>query len=293
MESALQILDLYKPVEEIFSQQEIISVKGLRKSFDKNLILKGIDLSFAKGTIAAVMGPNGSGKSTLLNLIAGLDRPTSGAIVVESRNLAEMTSLELARYRSRTKNPDFGDTFPQAVPGLSTGQFPAIPRSDSDLTPPDHLQAIANTAGFHFAFIEQGGTSLYPSLAQRVTHQEVLRILLSIGPTETMHFQTWQDKAGNARPLTDPTNGLVFPDLNSNPATTTSLVMPRPCKFISADLPLCSVIRPTSSALAGATATVQFFSETGLFEGQSDAFLHTISSLAAAADRAARQGHED
>src|SRR6266849_5996544 len=70
------------------------------------------------------------------------------------------------RYRSRTKNPDFGDTFPQAVPGLSSGQFPAIPRSDKDLTPKDHIQAIANTAGFHFAFIEQGGTSLYPSLAQ-------------------------------------------------------------------------------------------------------------------------------
>src|SRR5438094_1231245 len=54
------------------------------------------------------------------------------------------------RYRSRTKNPDFGDTFPQAVPGLSGGQFPAIPRTDADLTPSDHLQAIANTAGFHF-----------------------------------------------------------------------------------------------------------------------------------------------
>src|SRR5207237_1499514 len=98
-------------------------------------------------------------------------------------------------YRSYSLNPDFGDTLPQAVPGLAAGQFPAIPRTDADLTPPDHLQAIANTAGFHFAFIEQGGTSLYPSLAQRVTHNEVLRILLSIGPTETMHFQTWQDKA--------------------------------------------------------------------------------------------------
>src|SRR5215472_14942540 len=102
------------------------------------------------------------------------------------------------RYRSRTMNPDFGDTFPQAVPGLAAGQFPAIPRTDADLAPNDHIQAIANTAGFHFAMIEQGGTSLYPSLAQRVVHTEVLRILLSIGPTEAMHFQTWQDKAGNA-----------------------------------------------------------------------------------------------
>src|SRR5207253_11257490 len=120
------------------------------------------------------------------------------------------------RYRSDSQNPDFGDTLPQAIPGLAAGQFPAIPRTDADLSPPNHLQAIANTAGFHFAFIEQGGTSLYPSLAQRVTHNEVLRILLSIGPTETMHFQTWQDKAGNAPPLTAPPNGLVFPDLNAD-----------------------------------------------------------------------------
>jgi hypothetical protein len=100
------------------------------------------------------------------------------------------------RYRSRTRNPDFGDTFPQAVPGLSRGQFPAIPRNDGDLTPKNHLQAIANTAGFPFGYIEQGGTSLYPSLAQRVTDPEVLRIVLSIGPTEAMHFP---DVAGQGR----------------------------------------------------------------------------------------------
>src|SRR6266404_2404524 len=63
------------------------------------------------------------------------------------------------RYRSRTKNPDFGDTFDQAVPSLNKGQHPAIPRDDDDLTPNDHIQAIANTAGFHFGTIEQGGTS--------------------------------------------------------------------------------------------------------------------------------------
>jgi hypothetical protein len=136
-------------------------------------------------------------------------------------NLMQLTGW--TRYRSRTKNPDFGDTFPPAVPGLLQGQFPAIPRSDDDLKGSrpgnisDHLQAIANTAGSHFATIEQGGNSLYPSMARRATHREVLRILISTGPTETMHFQTWADKAGNAPPLTDPTNGLVFPDLNAPP----------------------------------------------------------------------------
>src|SRR5438876_7285004 len=166
------------------------------------------------------------------------------------------------RYRSRTQNPDFGDTFPQAIPGLSKGQFPAIPRSDADLAPAKHIQAIANTAGFHFAFIEQGGTSLYPSLAQRVTSPEVLRVLLSIGPTETMHFQTWQDKAGNAPALTDPTNpSLVFPDLNKPPYGgedfQTNLIMPDPCPFLNRKLPACSIIRPTEtkgSAMGAARA---------------------------------------
>jgi len=195
------------------------------------------------------------------------------------------------RYRSRTKNPDFGDTFPQAVPGFSTGQFPAIPRHDGDLTPKNHIQAIANTAGFHFGYIEQGGTSLYPSLAQRVDSREVLRILLSIGPTETMHFQTWQDKAGNAPPLKDPTNGLVFPDLNAAPFDTqnfqTNLIMPEPTVFLSRKFPAVSIIRPTATAGAGAAvATVKAFTADGLFRGQSPAFLAVLSALAQAADAA-------
>ena len=196
------------------------------------------------------------------------------------------------RYRSRTKNPDFGDTFPPAVPGLLNGQFPAIPRSDDDLTPADHLQAIANTAGFHFPTIEQGGNSLYPSMAQRATHREVLRILISIGPTETMHFQTWADKAGNAPPLTDPTNGLVFPDLNSPPFGgedfQTNLIMPEPTIFLDRSLPVCSIIRPTNTDGA-ATAVVNFLTAMGLFRGQPPEFFTTLGGLATAAD-AARHG---
>jgi len=195
------------------------------------------------------------------------------------------------RYRSDTKNPDFGDTFPQAVPGLSAGRFPGIPRTDDDLSPPDHLQAIANTAGFHFASIEQGGSSLYPSLAQRVTHQEVLRILLSIGPTETMHFQIWHDTAGNAPPLTDPTNGLVFPDLNAlGEDFETSLVMPEPTVFLSRKFPICSIIRPTETRGA-AMAALNALTASGLFRGQSSEFFGVLTQLAKAAD-AARHGSE-
>jgi hypothetical protein len=193
------------------------------------------------------------------------------------------------RYRSDSQNPDFGDVLPNAVPGLATGQHPAIPRTDADLAPPDHLQAIANTAGFHFAWIEQGGTSLYAGLAQRVTHSEVLRILLSIGGSEIMHFQTWQDKAGNAPPLTDPTTGLTFPDLNADgELTQTNLIMPEPTIFLDRKFPIVSIIRPTETDGA-AMGTVRAFTNDGLFIGQSAEFFTVITGLAQAAD-AARHG---
>ena len=200
------------------------------------------------------------------------------------------------RYRSRANNPDLDPTFtfPQAIPSLSVGQHPAIPRNNNDLTPPNHIQAIANTAGFHFGFIEQGGSSLYPSLAQRVTSVEVLRILLSIGPTETAHFQTWHDKAGNAPPLTDPSSpSLIFPNLNASPFGgedfQTNLIMPEPCPFLSRTFPVCSIIRPTQTNGA-AMGAARALTADGLFIGQSPAFFQALQDLAAAADNASKDG---
>jgi len=202
------------------------------------------------------------------------------------------------RYRSSTRNPDLDPhfVFPQAVPDLFAGKFPAIPRTDADLAPENHIQAIANTAGFHMPTIEQGGNSLYPSMAQRATSVEVLRILISIGPTETMHFQTWSDKAGNAPPLTDPTNGLVFPNLNAPPfggqTFQTNLIMPEPCPFLSRKLPKCSIIRPTNTQ-GIAMGVVKFLTAMGLFIGQSPQFFEALKDLAADADKARRGGEGD
>ena len=211
------------------------------------------------------------------------------------------------RYRSSTKNPDLGDEFAPAVPGLLKGKFPAIPRSDSDLAPQPHLQAIANTAGFHFAFIEQGGSSLYPTLARKVTNLQVLRILLSIGPSETMHFQTWQDKAGNALPLTDVDNGpggtgatVTFTDLSkaqgeTNPDSLNgdtlqaNLIMPEPCDFIDPALGPVAIVRPTSTNLNGAVAAVLGLVNDGLFIGQPQQFVDILFDLAHEADIARRE----
>lgn len=202
------------------------------------------------------------------------------------------------RYRSSRNNPDFQPNFvfPQAVPTLAIHQHTAIPRTDADTSDPNFLQAIANTAGFHFATIEQGGNSLYPAMAQRATSVQVLQILISIGPTETMHFQTWSDKAGNALPLTakDPMTGVsvTFPDLNEKPfggeTFQTNLIMPEPCPFISAKLPPCSVIRPTNTN-GIAMAVVNFLTNMGLFIGQPPAFFKVLRDLAEDADAARRE----
>jgi hypothetical protein len=206
------------------------------------------------------------------------------------------------RYRSSTNNPDVNPTvFEQAIPDLHNGKFTAIPRTDDDLHPHEHIQAIANTAAFHIPTVEQGGGSLRLALAQRATSVEVLRLLISMGPIELMHFQTLSETAGNAPPLTDPTNGLTFPDLNNgvDPNTgargaavrqmfQTNLIMPEPCPFISTSLPACSVVRPTKTT-GVAMGALKFLTAMGLFIGQSDPFFTFLTNLAEAADAAQRE----
>ena len=228
-------------------------------------------------------------------------------------NLKQLTvdTTWWTRYRSATKNPDLGGKFENAVPDLAKGQHPAIPVSDDDLVLDKmgnistHLQAIANTAGFHFCFIEQGGSSLYPTLAQKVTNLEVLQVLLSIGPSETMHFQVWHDKAGNAQILTD--GALSFPDLNSGndpnggggtqqenaDSFQTNLIMPEPTFFLHKGLGPVSIIRPTSEAGGGgAVAAVVSFVEDGLFRdpatGNNTPIVAKLMTLAEEADDARR-----
>jgi hypothetical protein len=226
-------------------------------------------------------------------------RATGAQQIGRLTNLMQLTvdTTWFTRYRSSTLNPDFGDVIPQAIPTLAVGQHPAIPRTDDDLQSEDFTQAIANTAGFHFGTIEQGGTSLYAQLAQRVTSLEVLRIVLSIGGTEIMHFQTWSDKAGNAPPLTDvvdPVTGVsvTFPDLNAPPLGgedfQTNLIMPEPTPFLNKKLPACSIIRPTATRHA-AMGALKALTADGLFIGQSKEFFRFMRTLAIEADLAVRE----
>jgi hypothetical protein len=206
------------------------------------------------------------------------------------------------RYRSAT-NPDFGATFPQAI---TLNGVTAIPRTDADFNGAsnpnlgmanNHIQAIANVAAFHFGMIEQGGSSLYAAMSQKVSDPEVLQITLGIGGDEIAHFLEWVDFAGNAvqvpvAPFTDPISGLSFPDFFNNPPlqpaslVQPSLIFPVPCEFIDANLPHVSIIRPLTDKFAGAVAAVASLTADGLFFGQSRKFLNTLQAMAVEADAA-------
>jgi Ferritin-like domain len=228
-------------------------------------------------------------------------RTLKGSTAMGSTGIGRLTNLMhlnvdtswYVRYRSTT-NPDLGATFPQAI---TLKGVTAIPINDSDLNNPNpnHLQAIANTAAFHFGYIEQGGSSLYASMSQKATDPEVLEITLGIGGDEIAHFLEWVDFAGNGvqpsvAPFTDPVSGLTFPNFFSppNPLKQPSLIFPVPCEFISPSLPHVSIIRPLTDKFAGAVATIASFTADGLFTGQSQRFLSELQAMALEADAATR-----
>jgi len=239
-------------------------------------------------------------------------RTLEGSTAAGSSGIKRLTNLMqlnvdtswYVRYRSTT-NPDLGATFPQAI---TLKNVTAIPRNDNDFNGAsnpnfpgnNHIQAIANVAAFHFGMIEQGGSSLYAALSQKVSSLEVLKITLGIGGDEVAHFLEWVDFSGNGvqqpvAPFTDSVSGLTFPDFFNNPPlqpaslVQPSLIFPVPCKFISANLPHCAVIRPSDDRFAGARAAVTALTNDGLFIGQSAKFFQTVKQLAEEADAAYRE----
>jgi hypothetical protein len=238
-------------------------------------------------------------------------RTLEGSTATGSSGIKRLTNLMhlnvdtswYVRYRSTT-NPDFGATFPQAI---TLKNVTAIPRNNNDFngtTNPnflgnDHIQAIANTAAFHFGYIEQGGSSLYAAMSQKVTDPEVLEITLGIGGDEIAHFLEWVDFAGNGvqqpvAPFKDPISGLSFPDFFNNPPlqppslVQPSLIFPVPCEFISPKLPHVAIIRPLTDKFGGAVATIASFTADGLFYGQNPEFLKILQTMAVEADAAVR-----
>ena len=226
-------------------------------------------------------------------------RNLQGSTATGAQDIGRLTNLMhlnvdtswFVRYRSTT-NPDFGATFPQAV---TITDRTAIPITDADFGDANHIQVIANIAAFHFGAIEQGGSSLYAAMSQKVSSAEVLQITLGIGGDEIAHFLEWVDFAGTGvqtpvAPVSD--KGLTFSNFFTNPPKSTiqpSLIFPVPAEFISPDLPRCSTIRPLTDKFAGARAAVKGLTASGLFLGQSKQFFATLQTLANEADAAVRQ----
>jgi hypothetical protein len=225
-------------------------------------------------------------------------RTLEGSKASQASGIGRLTNLKhlnvdtswFTRYRSTT-NPDFGATFPQAV---TITDRAAIPVHDAEFNDANRIQVIANTAAFHFGAIEQGGSSLYASLSQKVSSAEVLEITLGIGGDEIAHFLEWVDFAGNGcQPPVAPVShgGLTFPNLFATPGTPKfqpNLIFPVPAEFINPSLPLCATIRPITDAFAGPNAAVASLTASGLFKGQSKAFFATLELLAGEAEVASR-----
>jgi hypothetical protein len=280
-------------------------------------ILDNTDDEFSHANFLLAYLKSKGANTSELDLLVGshfrtLDKQANGTPIssqatgsTQKPRLTNLTQLTVdtsfwGRYRDDHSNPDLGGkNFVQAVPSLNSGKHTAIPRTNDDTTSQNGalINAIAFTAGFHFCFIEIGGTSLYPSLAQRVRDPEVLRIVLSIGPTEAMHFQTWQDKAGNADagnlPFTinDPINNstVTFVDLtaSTNELLEANLIMPEPTPFLSSSFPICSIVRPTNT-VGAAMGAVNALTADGLFTGQTPEFSQLLADLASDADQAKR-----
>ena len=107
----------------------VVDVRQVRKVYHRDAqeitVLDGIDLQVPEGEFVALMGPSGSGKTTLLNLIAGIDRPTSGAIHVAGTDLAGLSESALARWRSRSIGFIF--QFYNLIPVLSAQENVELP----------------------------------------------------------------------------------------------------------------------------------------------------------------------
>ena len=99
--------------------------KVYRRDAEELVVLNGLSLQVQEGDYAALMGPSGSGKSTLLNLIAGIDKPTSGDVVVAGTNVAQLGETELASFRSH--NVGFIFQFYNLIPVLNATENVELP----------------------------------------------------------------------------------------------------------------------------------------------------------------------
>jgi putative ABC transport system ATP-binding protein len=125
---------------------QLVTIRNVEKQFHRGSedinVLNRLDLNIDEGEFLALMGPSGSGKSTLLNLLAGLDRPTSGTIEVAGHRIDNMSRRDLARWRSR--HVGFVFQFYNLLPVLSAERNVELPLLLTSLSSSDRRQHVAN-----------------------------------------------------------------------------------------------------------------------------------------------------
>jgi len=134
-----------EPYRGTVTSRTIVKLSGISKTFHRGnepiRVLDGLDLDVPDGSFEALMGPSGSGKSTLLNLIAGLDRPTSGTVLVAGADLTRMSDGQLAKWRSQT----IGFVFQSfnLIPVLTAAQNVELPLLLTSLSRADRAKHVA------------------------------------------------------------------------------------------------------------------------------------------------------
>jgi putative ABC transport system ATP-binding protein len=169
----------------------LVEVSGVEKSFQRGSevthVLEKLDLSIARGEFLALMGPSGSGKSTLLNLIGGLDRPTSGSVVVDGQPIDQLSDRQLAGWRAR--HVGFVFQFYNLMPTLSAErnvELPLLLTSLSRRERREHVSAALEIVGLsqrsgHYPKQLSGGEQQRVGIARAIVTDPTL--LLCDEPT--------------------------------------------------------------------------------------------------------------
>ena len=198
----------------------LVSLQGLTKSYGLGQqtveVLHGVDLEVAQGEFVALMGPSGSGKSTLLNIIAGLDKPTSGEVVVANERLTAMGPAQLAHWRAR----NVGFVF------QLYNLLPALTAADS------------------------GGQEIFDVLGRQVSRQHHRRAKVQPSDSHLAHERITMAPRSSARPHTASAGSADRRRKSCQPRTFGPRSTPGAFRPITRWMKLLSRIRATAAAAA-------------------------------------------
>ena len=181
-----------------------VDVRGVRKVYTRDTqritVLDGIDLQVPQGEFLALMGPSGSGKTTLLNLIAGIDRPTSGQVIVAGTDVAQLSESALAQWRSH--NVGFIFQFYNLIPVLSAVENVELPLLLTSLSKKERREraltalkvvGLADRSG-HFPRQLSGGQEQRVAIARAVVTDP--QVLVADEPTGDLDAKSAEEILG-------------------------------------------------------------------------------------------------